>query len=79
MARFGFFTLIKIYAETALLLDEKSISQEASYPAQQSYKKVKSPKFHQIEFLSKYFGFFSKNHISLLLSKNILLYRFLEI
>ena len=36
--------LIKNYAEATLLNDEKYISQEASYTAQQSSRKVKSPK-----------------------------------
>ena len=44
MGQFGFFQLIKNYAETALLIDTKIISQEASYAAQQSLRKVKSPK-----------------------------------
>ena len=44
MGHFGFFQLIKNYAETILLIDEKIISQEASYAAQQSIRKVKSPK-----------------------------------
>ena len=33
---FGFFQLIKFNAETTMLIDEKYISQEASYIAQQS-------------------------------------------
>ena len=44
MAHFGFFQLIKNYAETALLIDENCISQEASYTAQQSSRKVESLK-----------------------------------
>ena len=36
MGNFGFFQLIKSYAETTLLIDEKYISQEASYIPQQS-------------------------------------------
>ena len=41
-----FFQLIENYAETTLLInfDEKIISQEASHAAQQSLRKVKSPK-----------------------------------
>ena len=31
MGHFGFFQLIKNYAETTLLIDKKIISQEASY------------------------------------------------
>ena len=44
MGRFGFFQLIKNYAETTLLIDEKIISQEASHAVQQSLRRVKSPK-----------------------------------
>ena len=44
MGHFGFFQLIKNYAETISLIDKKVISQEASYAAQQSLKRVKSPK-----------------------------------
>ena len=44
MGHFGFFQLIKNYAETTVLIDEKIISQEASYAAQQSLIRVKSPK-----------------------------------
>ena len=43
MGHFGFFQLIKNYTETTLLIDEKIISQEASYIAQQSLRRVKSP------------------------------------
>ena len=44
MGHCGFFQLIKIYAKTILLFDEKHILQEASYTAQQSLRRVKSPK-----------------------------------
>ena len=44
MGNFGFFQLIKNYAETTLLIDMKILSQEASYAAQQSLRRVKSPK-----------------------------------
>ena len=44
MGHFGFFPLIKNYAETRLLIDDKNISQEATYTAQQSCRKVESPK-----------------------------------
>ena len=44
MGHFGFFQLIKNYAETTLLIDETIILQEASYAAQQSLRKVKSQK-----------------------------------
>ena len=43
MGHFGFFQ-IKNYAEITLLIDKKIISQEASYAAQQCFKRVKSPK-----------------------------------
>ena len=44
MGHFGFFQLIKNYAETTLLIDEIIKSQEVSYTAQQSSRKVRSPK-----------------------------------
>ena len=44
MVHFGFFQLIKNYADTILLIDKKIISQEAPYAAQQSLRRVKSPK-----------------------------------
>ena len=44
MGIFDFFQTNKNYSETFLLIDEEYISQEASYPAQQSPRKVKSPK-----------------------------------
>ena len=44
MSHFGFFQLIKNYAETFLLIDDKYISQEAFYTAQESARRVKSPK-----------------------------------
>ena len=44
VGHFGFFQLIKNYAETILLIDMKFISQETSYAAQQSLTRVKSPK-----------------------------------
>ena len=44
MGHFGFFQLIKNYAETTLLIDMKIISQEAYYAVQQSLRRVKSPK-----------------------------------
>ena len=44
MGNFGFFQLIKNYTETTLLIDEKITSQEASFIAQQSSRRVKSPK-----------------------------------
>ena len=44
MSHFGFFQIIKNYAETTLLIDKNIISLEASYAAQQSLRKDKSPK-----------------------------------
>ena len=44
MGHFSFFQLIKNYTETTMLIDEKIISQEASYIAQQSLRRVKYPK-----------------------------------
>ena len=44
MGHFGFFERIKKYAETTLVMDKKMISQEASYTAQQSLTRNKSPK-----------------------------------
>ena len=44
MGHFGFFQLIKNYAETTMLIDEKILSQEASYAVQQSLRRVKYPK-----------------------------------
>ena len=44
MGHFGFFQLIKNYAETTLLIGKKYTSQEASYTAQQSSRRFKSPK-----------------------------------
>ena len=44
MGHFDFFQLIKSYAETNLLIDEEYVSQEAFYTAQQSSRRVKSPK-----------------------------------
>ena len=45
MGHFGFFQLIKNYAETTLLIDMKVISQEASYAVQQNLRRIKFPKF----------------------------------
>ena len=44
MGHFGFFQLIKNYAETILLIDKKIISQEASYAVQQILTRVKYSK-----------------------------------
>ena len=44
MGHFGFFQLIKNYAENILLIDKQFISHEAPYAAQRSLRRVKSPK-----------------------------------
>ena len=44
MGHFGFFQLIKSYAEITLLIDKNIISQEVPYTSQQSLRSVKSPK-----------------------------------
>ena len=49
MGHFGFFPLIKIYAGTILLIDRENTSHEASNTAQQSLRRVKSPKTCIIE------------------------------
>ena len=62
MGHFGFFQLIKNYAETILLIDKNIISLEASYAAQQSLRRVISPKICancvKSLFLSKDSGFY---------------------
>ena len=67
MGHFGFFQLINKYAETSLLIDEKITSQEASYIAQQSLRRVKSPKNSEnclkFVFKQRFRVLFSKNHI----------------
>ena len=73
MGHFGFFQLIKNYTETTLLIDEKMISQEASYIAQQSLRSVKSPKVCanglKFVFKQRFLVLYSKNDIYLLSSK----------
>ena len=44
MGHFGFFELIKNYVETALLIDVKTKSQEASYTAQQNSRRLNQQK-----------------------------------
>ena len=44
MGHFGFFQLIKNYAETILLIDKNIISLEASYAAEQNLRMVNSSK-----------------------------------
>ena len=67
MGHFGFFQLIKNYAETILLIDMKIISQEASYAIQQSLRRVKSPKIcaNCLKFILKqrFWVLYSKNHL----------------
>ena len=67
MGDFGFFQLIKNYAETALLIDKKTISQEASCAVQQNLRKVKSPKICanclKHIFKLRFWVLYSKNHI----------------
>ena len=67
MGHFGFFQLIKNYAETTLLIDMKIISQEASYAVQQSLRRVKflknlSNSLKNI-FKQRFWVLYSKNHI----------------
>ena len=67
MGYFGFFQLIKNYAETTLLIDKKTISQEASHAAQQSLRRVISPKICancvKFVFKQRFWVLYSKNHI----------------
>ena len=67
MGHFGFFQLIKNYAETTLLIDMKIISQEVSYAVQQSLRRVKFPKICanslKIIFKQRFWVLYSKNHI----------------
>ena len=48
MGHFGFFQLIKNYAETTLLYDKNIISLEASYAAEQNLRKLILQNFAQI-------------------------------
>ena len=67
MGHFDFFQSIKNYTETTLLIDEKITSQEASYIAQQSLRKVKSPKLCanclKFVFKQRFWVLYSKNNI----------------
>ena len=67
MGHFGFFHLIKNYTEITLLIDEKVISQEASYLIQQSLRRVNSPKVcaNCLKFVCKqiFWVLYSKNNI----------------
>ena len=67
MGQFGFFQLIKNYAETTLLIDTKVITQEASYTAQQTLIWVKSPKIcaNCLKFIvyQRFWALYSKKHI----------------
>ena len=67
MGHFGFFQLIKNYAETTLLIDKNIISLEAPYVAQQSLRRDKSPKncanCLKFTFKQRFWVLYSKNHI----------------
>ena len=67
MVHFRFFQLIKNDAETAFLIDEKYMSQEASYIAQQNLRRVKSPKTCakclKVVCKQRFLVLYSKNHI----------------
>ena len=66
MGHFGFFQLIKNYAENILLIDKQFISHEAPYAAQRSLRRVKSPKICAKclnLFLNRFWVLYSKNHI----------------
>ena len=67
MGHFGFFQLIKNYAETTLLIDMKIISHEASYAVQQSLRRIRFPKScaNCLKFIFKqiFWVLYSKNHI----------------
>ena len=78
MDQFGFFQLIKNYAETTLLIDKKIISQEAPYAAQQSLKRVKSPKICakclKYIFKQRFWVLYTKTHIYWLSNENFFSY-----
>ena len=58
MGHFGFFQLIKNYAETTLLIYKNIITLEASYAAQQSLRRVNSSKIcANCEIFFSYTGF----------------------
>ena len=59
---FGFFKIIKNYAETNLLNDEKFLSKEVSYTAQQKSFRVKVSVIVENLFSSKDFGFYIVNN-----------------
>ena len=67
MGHFGFFHLIKNYAETILIIDKKFSSQEAPYAAQQGLRRVKSPKICanclKFSYKQRFWVSYSKNHI----------------
>ena len=68
MGNFSFFQLIRNYAKTTRLNDEKYISQEASYTAQQNSTRIESPKnlskLFKICFERRFWVLYSTNHIS---------------
>ena len=67
-----FFQLIKNYAETTLLIGKKIISQEASYTARQSLRRIKSAtncaNCLKFVFKQRFWVLKSKNHIDCRLS-----------
>ena len=67
MGHFGFFQLIKNYAEITLLIEKNIISLEATYAAQQSLRRVNSPKICancvKFVFKQRFWVLYSKNHI----------------
>ena len=67
MGHFGFFQLIKNYAETTLLIDKNITSLEASFAAQQSLRRFNSPKMCancvKFVFKQRFWVLYSKNHI----------------
>ena len=67
MGHFGFFQLIKNYAETIFLIDKNIISIEASYAVQQSLRRVNSSKICancvKFVFKQRFWVLYSKNHI----------------
>ena len=67
MGHFGFFQLIKNYAEIILLIEKNIISLEATYAAQQSLRRVNSPKICancvKFVFKQRFWVLYCKNHI----------------
>ena len=63
MGNFGFFQLLKNYAETTLLIDEKFILQEASYTAHLELLNLQKPVQEKIFLLDSQERWFSLNEI----------------